>query len=431
MVEWLLFIRVRDIFSVFFWRMQVLRILKAWRNRDTIWFYVVTPKDLRRKRKIWCLLTNRCGIRDTSQVFATHVEEGPNEHGLQKDALVPWWYWKATLTACCVYWRDGFTPLMRETFRVRVCERVGPGFLTTAEILRRKMAWNAEDFFWIYDPTHTLALADDFGFDGKKQLEQTKSILVEPGSKSTNKGLHNGADVLDERETRQCRSLIGTALNVGQVCPETQYPTEESARFMSDPTRAVKCMLKRLCNHYSEAPVLGWSFPYQEMPSEIRAVTDANWSGELEGLRSTSCAWIYFGGYLLETYSSTQQIVALSTTGSEYISITKGVAHALEIRSVLAESDMTLKMMGKTDVTVGRATAARRGFGRVHHLDARLSWLQRLWAEGVMESQFRPGEHNEADLESKMIDSTLLLKGTPLRPPMSSSSWSLRMVAGD
>ena len=29
-------------------------------------------------------------IRDTRQVFATYVEEGPNEHGLQKDALVPW-----------------------------------------------------------------------------------------------------------------------------------------------------------------------------------------------------------------------------------------------------------------------------------------------------------------------------------------------------
>ena len=75
---------------------------------------------------------------------------------------------------------------------------------------------------------------------------------------------------------------------------------------------------------------------------------------------------------------------------------------------------MTLKMKGKTDVTAGRAMAARRGVGRVYHLDARLSWLQRLWAEGVMESQFLPGEHNEADLESKKIDSTLLLKGTPL-----------------
>ena len=158
------------------------------------------------------------------------------------------------------------------------------------------------------------------------------------------------------------------------------------------------------------------------MQCEVRVVTEAHWEGELEGL-STTGAWIYFGGYLLETYSSTQQIVALSTTESEYIS-TKDVTQALEIRSALAKYGVTLKMKGKTDVTAGRAMAARRGVGRVHHLDARLSWLQRLWAEGVMESQFRPGEHNEADLES-----TLLLKGTPLRPPMSSMSWSLRMVA--
>ena len=45
---------------------------------------------------------------------------------------------------------------MREMIRVSVCERVDPGFLTTVEILRRKIAWKAEDFFWIYDPiTHT------------------------------------------------------------------------------------------------------------------------------------------------------------------------------------------------------------------------------------------------------------------------------------
>ena len=31
------------------------------------------------------------------------------------------------------------------------------------------------------------ALADEFGFVGKKQLEQTKSILVAPGSKTMNK----------------------------------------------------------------------------------------------------------------------------------------------------------------------------------------------------------------------------------------------------
>ena len=154
---------------------------------------MVTPKDLRRTRKICSLLKNRCGIRDTSQVLATYVKEGPNEHGLQKDALVPWWCWKATLKTCGVYWRDGFIlailgvrtndleQLMRVTFRVRVCERVGPGFLITVEFMRRKVAWNAEDFFRIFDPTHTLALPDEFGFVGKKRLEQTKNILVAPG----------------------------------------------------------------------------------------------------------------------------------------------------------------------------------------------------------------------------------------------------------
>ena len=38
---------------------------------------------------------------------------------------------------------------------------------------------------------------------------------------------------------------------------------------------------------------------------------------------------------------------------------------------------------GKTDATAGRATAARRGVGRVNHLDTRLFSVQRLWAEGV------------------------------------------------
>ena len=88
---------------------------------------------------------------------------------------------------------------------------------------------------------------------------------------------------------------------------EAQYTTEESAIFMSDPTRAVKCMLKRLCKHYSIASLHSWSFPYQEMQCEVRVVTEAYWEGELEGLLTTG-AWIYFGDHLLETCSSTQEI---------------------------------------------------------------------------------------------------------------------------
>ena len=95
-----------------------------------------------------------------------------------------------------------------------------------------------------------------------------------------------------------------------------------------------------------------------------------------EGLLSTSCGWIYLGDHLLETYSSTQQIAALSTAESEYISITKGAAHALEVRSALVECGMTFNVVCETDASAGRAMATRRGVGRVRHLDARLLWLQ-------------------------------------------------------
>ena len=54
--------------------------------------------------------------------------------------------------------------------------------------------------------------------------------------------------------------------------------------------------------------------------------------------------------------------------------------------------------------------------------DARLLWLQQLCAE----VRAKHGEHNEADLGTKMVDlrrMTSLSGGTPFRPPIGWSSW--------
>ena len=115
-----------------------------------------------------------------------------------------------------------------------------------------------------------------------------------------------------------------------------------------------------------------------------------------------------------------QQIVALSTAEIEKISITKGAAHAL-----LVEYGMTFHVVCDTDASAGRAMATRRGVGRVRHLDARLMWLQQLCAECVVQVRAGNGEHNEADMGTKMVDlrrMTSLLKRTPFGPPMGWSS---------
>ena len=101
-------------------------------------------------------------------MFATYVEEGLNDHGFQRNALVPCLHWGATLEALGVQWGDDFIisipddraddleQLMREVFKVKNCERIGPGFLTSLEFLHRKVARNAGSS-WTHDPKHTHA----------------------------------------------------------------------------------------------------------------------------------------------------------------------------------------------------------------------------------------------------------------------------------
>ena len=206
--------------------------------------YVVPPKDLRKKVKIWRLLKSLYGTRDASQVFATYVEEGLNDHGFREmrwcrvcTGAQCWKHLVCTgeTISSSAFQMTGRTisnNSMREVFKVKICERIGPGFLTSVEFLHRKVGWNAEGFSWTHDPKHTLAMADGFGFNGKKQLEQTKwKVTVALRSKTVGKGLRDGADGLDEQETQQYRSLVGTALYVGQDRPETQYATKEAARI--------------------------------------------------------------------------------------------------------------------------------------------------------------------------------------------------------
>ena len=115
---------------------------------------------------------------------------------------------------------------------MKICEHIGPGFLTSVEFLHRKVAWNAEGFSGhTIRNTHWQWLTG-LVFNGKKQLEQTKwKVAVAPESKTVVKVCATGADGLDEQETQQYRSLIGTALHVGQDRPRTQYATKRSSEI--------------------------------------------------------------------------------------------------------------------------------------------------------------------------------------------------------
>ena len=140
-------------------------------------------------------------------------------------------------------------------------------------------------------------MAEAFGFDGKKQLEQVKWYVLVAGSKKVGKGLRDGADPLDKKETLQHRSMVGTALYGGAGQTSSAVRHERSSEVLSGPARAAGCMLKKVVQVPQRGACAQLDVsPRHEMPNEIRAVTDTNWAGDLEALRSTSSGWIYLRG---------------------------------------------------------------------------------------------------------------------------------------
>lgn len=157
---------------------------------------------------------------------------------------------------------------------------------------------------------------------------------------------------------------------------------------MAIPLRCHQLALKRLVKYYVEALSIVWYYNYQEEPAQVLVVTDANWTGDTERRRSTSCGWVYWGKHLLDTYASTQQIVALSTAESGYIAI-PGAPH-MAWSCALMKLNIEVPVAVASNAKAGRAIS-RRGVGRVPHLDACLLRVQELPATGILRMEVRAG----------------------------------------
>ena len=80
----------------------------------------------------------------------------------------------------------------------------------------RKWHGTLNFFSWTHDPKHTLAMAEGFGFNGEKQLEQTTwNVSVALRSKTVGKSMRDCADCLDEQKTHFFKER---RLNVRQKC---------------------------------------------------------------------------------------------------------------------------------------------------------------------------------------------------------------------
>ena len=157
-------------------------------------------------------------------------------------------------------------------------------------------------------------------------------------------------------------------------------------------------------------------FHYQAWPGELVILTDADSASDNERRRSVDCVHIYHGGHLIESYTSTQQVVSLSTAESEFYGIVRGAASGIQLREAFTQLGFTVQLRVLSDSSAARAMTARTGSGRVKHVEACYLRVQ----DRVRKKQFSVGcidtSHNTADLGTKFHSGERLQELMPMMP---------------
>jgi hypothetical protein len=224
---------------------------------------------------------------------------------------------------------------------------------------------------------------------------------------------------LEAAEGTSFRALAARLNYLAQDSPDIQYAAKEVCRDMARPSQDSWRKLKILARFILERDSVIWNFDWQSSEVELRVYSDSDWAGCRRTRRSTSGGAVLLGGHCLKTWSSTQAPVALSSAEAEYYSMVEAATRAIGLRAMLSELGVVCvgPVQLYSDSSAARSFAARKGLGRMRHLEVRHLWLQEAVAGQRVQVRRVPGEENPADLLTKYLsvkDVTYRLKGLAL-----------------
>ena len=112
---------------------------------------------------------------------------------------------------------------------------------------------------------------------------------------------------------------------------------KEVASQAKTPTVGSMVNLKRIGRYVTGHKTVTYEFPFQKEIGPIVAHGDSNWAGCRRTRRSTSSGTIQLGkvAHLVDHFSVTQQVIALSSGEAELYSMGKTAAHGLQLKNML------------------------------------------------------------------------------------------------
>ena len=114
---------------------------------------------------------------------------------------------------------------------------------------------------------------------------------------------------------------------------------------------------------------------------------------------------------MLSSIGPVHTLISLSSREAEYHGCVKAGSQALGLKSMLSDLGVTGKRLRvKTDASVAKSLASRRGLGGIRHIEVNQLWLQEKVNNGEIEIEKVMGVLNRADALTKPKDGKSLLQ---------------------
>ncbi|XP_047342791.1 uncharacterized mitochondrial protein AtMg00810-like [Impatiens glandulifera] len=130
------------------------------------------------------------------------------------------------------------------------------------------------------------------------------------------------------------RSIVGALQYLTHTRPEIAFAVNRVCQFMQSPTTTHWTVVKRILRYLRHTPRHGLLIrPSSSL--DIYAFSDSDWAGCPDDRRSTTGYCIFLSDNLISWNSKKQQVVARSSTESEYRTLTHATAELIWLQSLL------------------------------------------------------------------------------------------------
>ena len=211
------------------------------------------------------------------------------------------------------------------------------------------------------------------------------------------------------------REAIGSLmyLTVG-TRPYLSYAICTLAKFVENPSELHWDAVKRVIRYVIHTKNLGLVYGGSELhPPDV--YVDADWAGDKATRRSMSGFLATMNGTAVAWCARQQEVVALSSAESEYISMCNGARETLWLRRLLAGLQVVLSIEAPTLMYVDNQAAIALAHNsavnrRNKHIDVRYHFMRQVVEDGIIKLDYCPTDEMVADMFTKALGRIKLQK---------------------